>query len=137
MEFNDYGIINSAFNSFFDNRGNNKLAGEKIKVNTIVLDDFLKENYSDRRISIIKIDAESSEFQVLTGMQNTIHKYHPVIILEVGDFSISGAKNSRELIELVESYGYQSFELDKTSFQIIPYIKKNIERHNNILFIPY
>ncbi len=136
MEFNDYGIINSSFNSFFANRGEKKLEGKKINVRAVVVDDFLEENFPDFRIGLIKIDAESSEFQVLTGLKNTIHKYHPVIILEVGDYSISGTKNSRELIELVESYGYQSFELDKTSFQIIPYIKKNIERYNNILFIP-
>ena len=136
MEFNDYGLINSSFNSFFANRGEKNLEGKKIKVKAVIVDDFLEENLPDCRISLIKIDAESSEFQVLTGLQNTIHKHRPVIILEVGDFSISGSKNSRELIELVESYGYQSFELDKTSFQIIPYVKKNIERYNNILFIP-
>ena len=136
MEFNDYGIINSSFNSFFVNRGENKLLGEKIKVNTIVLDDFLVDNYPDRKIDMIKIDAESSEFQVLTGLKNTINKYHPKIILEVGDFSINGTKNSRELIEIVESYGYNSFELDKTTFQLVPYITKNNEIYKNILYIP-
>jgi len=136
IEFNDYGIINSAYNSFFANRGESKLKAKKIKVNTVVIDDFLNEYYIDRIIGTIKIDAESSEFQVLTGLKNTIDKYHPKIILEVGDFSINGTKNSRDLIELVEGYGYQSFELDKTTFQIVPYIKKNNESYKNLLFVP-
>lgn len=137
MEFNDYGIIHSSFNSFFANRGEKNLECRKVKVRAVIVDDFLEENLPGGRINLVKIDAESSEFQVLTGLQNTIQKYHPVIILEVGDFSIRGSKNSRELIELIESYGYHSFELDKTSFQIVPYIKKNIEGYNNILFISH
>ncbi|GJQ43215.1 MAG: hypothetical protein JETCAE03_27130 [Ignavibacteriaceae bacterium] len=136
MEFNDYGIINSSFNSFFANRGEKNLKGKKIKVKAVIADDFLKENFPDCRISLIKIDAESSEFQVLTGLKNTINKYHPKIILEVGDYPINGTKNSRDLIELVEGYGYHSFELDKTTFEIVPYITKNNESYKNILFIP-
>lgn len=136
MEFNDYGIINSSFNSFFANRGEKNLKGKKIKVKAVIADDFLKENFPDCRIRLIKIDAESSEFQVLTGLKNTINKYHPKIILEVGDYPINGTKNSRDLIELVEGYGYHSFELDKTTFEIVPYITKNNESYKNILFIP-
>ena len=136
MEFNDYGIINSSFNSFFVNRGENKLLGEKIKVNTIVLDDFLVDNYSDRKIDMIKIDAESSEYQIISGLNNTIRKYHPKIILEIGDYSIDGVKNSKDLIALIESFGYKGFELNKINYKIIPYTIKNNERYNNILFIP-
>jgi len=136
MEFNDYGIINSAFNSFFANRGDNKLAGERIKVNTIVLDDFLSENYSDRKISMIKLDAESSEFQIITGLKNTINTHHPKIILEIGDHSISGIKSSHELVELIESFGYEGFELNKSNFQIVPFTIGKKESYRNILFIP-
>ncbi|QKJ97585.1 MAG: FkbM family methyltransferase [Ignavibacteriota bacterium] len=136
MEFNDFGIINSAFNSFFENRGDKYFEGKKIIVNAVIVDDFIKENFSKSKISAIKIDAESAEFQVLSGLINVINKDHPIIILEVGDYSISGTKKSKELIELVESFDYQSFELDKKSFNIMPYIKKNIERYSNILFIP-
>lgn len=136
LEFNDFGIMNSAFNSFFENRGGAKLFGKKLKVNTIILDEFLESNYMDRKISLIKIDAESSEFQVLSGLANTIKKYHPKIILEVGDYSINEVKNSSFLIKLIESFGYHSFELNKTTFQIVPYVIKNNESYKNILLIP-
>lgn len=136
MEFNDYGIINSAFNSFFANRGNDRLAGKKIKVNTIVLDDFLSENYSDREINMIKIDAESSEFQIITGLKNTISKHHPKIIVEIGDYSVSSIRSSYELVELIESLGYEGFELNKINFEIIPCKIGKRETYRNILFIP-
>lgn len=136
MEFNDYGIIFSAFNSFFVNRGDKKLGGEKIKVNTIVLDDFLSENYSDIKISMIKIDAESSEFQIITGLKNIINMHHPKIILEIGDNSIIGIKRSQDLFELIESFGYEGFELNKSNFQIVPCTIRKKESYRNILFIP-
>ena len=137
LEFNDFGIINSAFNSFFTSRGGNKYKGDKIKVNTIVLDDFLNENYFNRKISMIKIDAESSEYKILSGLKNTLIAHQPLLILEVGDYSISGVKSSRELIQIIQGYGYKSYELDKDNYQIQPYQIKNNESYKNILFLPY
>ena len=42
--------------------------------------DSLKIN---SRIDLIKIDVEGSEMNVLTGMKETIKKYHPIILLEL------------------------------------------------------
>jgi len=54
---------------------------EKSIKNTTTLDSYLTWNHPP--ISLIKIDVEGHEFQVLKGSQETIDKYKPIIYIEV------------------------------------------------------
>ena len=51
-----------------------------------------------RRVDLVKIDAESSELDVLFGAERLIQKFAPLLIVEVGDFDLPGVDpNSIEL----------------------------------------
>jgi hypothetical protein len=86
-----------------------------IEVDTMVLDDL----YSDvSGISLIKIDAEGNELDILNGGTKIINQYKPVIYCEDNEYCVtpdqnnpSGRKsNSAELREFIGSLGYQIFK---------------------------
>lgn len=134
LRFSDYGVVNSAFNTFFVNRGNNSLTENDITVKTIKLDDFFNEFYSDLKIDLLKIDAESSEFKILMGLKETLLKYRPKIILEVGDYSIEGIKKTKDLVAFLENQNYKPYELDLMTYKVIQYQVKENEEYKNIIF---
>jgi len=53
--------------------------------------------FIEKRISLIKIDAEGHEILIFEGMRNLIRKYHPFLIIET---------NSEKLINELASLGY-------------------------------
>lgn len=58
---------------------------KKTITSTITLDKYLTELNIKSSISLIKIDVEGHEFEVLEGSKNTINKYKPIIYIEVWD----------------------------------------------------
>jgi FkbM family methyltransferase len=58
------------------------------EVELVTIDDFVRERGLDR-VSLIKIDVEGSEDDVLAGARETLEKFHPLIFIEIygGDSS--------------------------------------------------
>ena len=69
--------------------------------------DFLKG-----KLSILKIDVEGYEFEVIKGALKTISIFHPIIIYEVNN-DLRGKKNFYEINNLLKNYGYNLFFVDK------------------------
>ena len=83
---------------------------QKISVKTIRLDDYVLSN--KLRPSLIKIDAESSEYRVLKGMDYILNEIRPILCVELGDLNVDDVKSSREIINfLIERYGYKPYEI--------------------------
>ena len=57
----------------------------------IKLDDVNDLNLED--LSLVKIDVEGHELEVIAGMINIIKKYLPVIIVETGENNLENIKN--------------------------------------------
>ncbi len=131
---NDYGLEFSAFNSFYGARTNHKHAqngASKIPIEAISLDEY----FQNKKIipDFVKIDAESSEYEVLQGMEKTILNFRPMISLEVGDCQVTGAMASRDLVRHLLDKGYEAYEYrDK---KIMPHKVKSQYAYANILFI--
>lgn len=88
----------------------------KHTIKTITLDSFLQnKNYI---ISLIKIDVEGHEFQVLEGAKNTINKYKPIIYIEVwkhtGDID--------KLINWCLNNNYNHLSISPNDFKLEPII---------------
>ena len=135
MVFKDFGLGWSAFNSFFEPRIE-KATLEKLKhVKHTLVTTTIDKYVIDKKIrpDFIKLDAESAEYEILLGMENTIKKYHPIISVEVGDENISGAKPSKEVIEHIISKGYIPYEFKKGI--IVKHSLKNSYQYDNILFL--
>ena len=70
------------------------------------LDRFVRENGLDR-VDLVKIDTETTEPQVLRGMNETIRRHKPFIVCEV----LKGRGSEQPVEELVRSFGYRSYLL--------------------------
>ena len=75
------------------------MKGESVKVKCERLDDIY-----DGKPSIIKIDVEEHELQVLEGAKETIKKHMPTILVEIHDFETS------PVAKFLESLGYETPE---------------------------
>jgi FkbM family methyltransferase len=132
---NDYGTKYSAFNSIYKPRlpSDINLKAQKYRAKSTSIDDYVK---SEGIIpNFIKIDAESSEYEILLGMERTINNFYPIISIEVGDLGVKDAPKSKDLINFLVRKGYQPYEFIKGS--ILPHIPKNSHyNYANILFIP-
>lgn len=105
-EIIDYGLKYSGWNTLslteskaphiFENCELNQVEVDVVKLDDYLLVDKVNPNF-------IKIDVESLEFDVISGLQDTIKMYGPKIIMETGSTSSLKAAN------LLLSYGYGAF----------------------------
>ncbi|HRO07526.1 MAG: FkbM family methyltransferase [Bacteroidia bacterium] len=119
MEFNDFGIQQMCLNSFKEARLDHKISGEKINIKVETLDSIVHELKIEP--SIIKIDAESAELDIIKGGLKTLSSYNVRIFIEVGDFEHTGSNNSIKIIEALEALQYRVYELMDNKF--IPHQK--------------
>jgi FkbM family methyltransferase len=134
---NDYGDKYAAYNSIYDARLpediSAKLTPAQYEIETISVDEYVGAH--NIIPDFIKIDAESSEYEILLGMECTIHDFHPLITLEVGDDGVNNAPLSLSLVEFLVNRGYKAFEF--RAGNIVPHlIKDGKYRFGNILFLP-
>lgn len=94
--------------------------------------DELLENV--KRVSLIKVDTEGHEYEALLGLEKTIMKHRPIIILEyspslykkIGDINHSGKK----LLSFLEKHGYEVRGIDE-SFGIV---SSNLQQIDDLNF---
>jgi FkbM family methyltransferase len=111
LDFHDYGIQYSAYNTAVSDRLNpeekKEVTESLIKVGTVTLDTFCAER--SIRPDLIKIDAESAEMQVLQGMVNLMNTVRPVVTIEVGDMDSTlkeGVPRCRDILEYALGFDY-------------------------------
>jgi FkbM family methyltransferase len=136
IDFFDFGVVQSAFNSAFGVR----LEGEhqtrvmdqsiSIKVEARRLDSLMANE--DIRVDCVKIDAESSEMAVLRGVEATIQRDRPMIIIELGDYQIQASSASADIVNWLMERGYMPYEF-RNSIQ--PHELKNEYDYCNLLFL--
>ena len=136
--FYDYGIFNCGYNSSNGARkkGSPIDVKEEFKVKIRKVDNVLKEK-NVKKVDFIKIDAESSESDVLKGVQGTLTRDKPFVLLEVGDYEISGVTKSRDIIINLQDMDYTPYEV--CNGKIVPHsIKDQYEpdKPGNLLFVP-
>ena len=134
----DYGVKYSAYNSLYAARLPkdilSKLNPEKYEIEAISIDEYVKN--SSIKPDFVKIDAESSEYEILLGMEETIYKFHPIVSLEVGDFEVNKPHESKHLINFLTKKGYEPHEFMDS--KILPHpLKDGKYQAGNILFLPH
>jgi len=76
------------------------------KVQTVILDEFLKGQHID----YFRMDIEGYEFEVLKGMSNILSREHPPsgCFIEVHSGALNNLGSStREFVQYLEKYGYK------------------------------
>lgn len=77
------------------------------KVAITTLDAFVGEN-DISTVSLIKIDVEGYEFEVLKGADQLIRRHHPVFFIELDDDNLKDQGSSAfELVQFLRSHGYR------------------------------
>jgi FkbM family methyltransferase len=136
LAFNDYGLEFSAWNSVYDARLDRTMwrkHGQKShQVQAVSLDEYVRS--TGVVPSFVKIDAESAEYEILTGMGKTLTELRPAVSLEVGDENAQGAVNSRDLIQYLLDKGYQALEY--RGGKLSTHCLQSQYKYGNILFLP-
>ncbi len=139
LDFQDFGIQFSAFNTAVSDRlspeQKKQAPVRHIKVEAVGLDWFCKEH--DIRPDVIKIDAESSEMQVLQGMVGLLDAVRPVVTLEVGDMESAikdGVPCSSELIEFMKTFDYVPLNCVGGRYQL--HMIQEQYAYDNIIMVP-
>ena len=136
LNFTDYGVQWSAFNSLYSAKLDNSIvetmSPTDYEVEAISIDKYVEE--SGERPDFIKIDAENAEYDILTGMTNTLRDIRPIITLEVGDVNEGDFKNSSACVHFLTDHSYKVLELRDGLLSDHKIDKKY--SHTNLLFIP-
>jgi FkbM family methyltransferase len=91
-------------------QGNQRLT-RSLTVQTVALDDFVKERGIDR-IDFMKVDIQGAEILLVEGGRRTLTELAPELILEVSPDDMLGiGKTSRDLLAALEARGYLIHEL--------------------------
>ena len=135
LEFKDFGTVFSSLNTAFGLRTDVIKSIESVRevlIDARTLDHILEES-NIKRVDVIKIDAESSEFYVLQGMQDTLKRYHPTLIVELGDEGVAGAeKSTQDVIDFLRGFGYSANEL--IGNELIPVPDREKYTYCNLVF---
>jgi len=133
---NDLGSEYAAYNSVHAPRLEGPEASapaRQLTVQALTLDDFCQER--GLRPDFIKIDAESTELNVLQGAVGVLAEAQPIISVEVGDCGVTGAASSREVLEFAIGLEYRAYEY-KAFGQFVPHEPKQWYSYDNLLLLP-
>jgi hypothetical protein len=89
--------------------GSRQDPGQKEDIDFLTLDDYIKMNNIDK-VDFIKLDVDGYEYKVIRGGVDTIRKFRPVMIIELGKYTLkSFGDNLESLIDLLASLGYSFY----------------------------
>ena len=106
------------------------------KVNTISLDEYVKENKLNK-LKLIKIDVEGYEPNVIRGMINTLRNLKPYLFIEFSSDNLARNNSTcEELYNLIKALNYNLYFIGKNSLELIE--GKNIKnfKYFNAFCIP-
>jgi FkbM family methyltransferase len=90
------------------------------KVRTRPLDDIVQES-GVTRVDAIKIDVEGAEYLVLKGAQQTLDRFHPVVLVELVEHQLQAmGTSSAQVRELLRAHGYREGRHDEFNVEFLP-----------------
>jgi len=96
--------INHSGSNCIQNHGN-------ISVPLSCIDEYIESNQISA-CDFIKIDTEGYELEVLKGAENTLKKFHPILVIELDENNLEKYHtSSNELITYLLSFGYKLSDL--------------------------
>ena len=133
---NDYILFNESKNDWESSHIHNKFHSYSVsKVHTIKIDTLIKSiNFNDF-LTIIKLDVEGNEMNVLKGATNFIEKTSPFIIIEISKYIFENKNNIEYLKNFLLNYEYSMYNLSKKKESIddiMSKLSKLKEKHKTI-----
>ena len=108
----------------------------EISVETTRLDDYVSQ-FPLKRVDLVKLDVEGGEREVLEGASLVLTKFRPIFICEVLDATTQAwGYNAREIILMLQSFGFNWFEI-RSDGSIVPHqIKDHYPEIRNYVAVP-
>jgi hypothetical protein len=105
---------------------------KRVRVSMISIDQYV----ADESLSpdFVKIDAESADYEILMGMEETLRRFRPVVSVEVGDMDIDGVRPSKDIVRFLVEKGYQPYEHSGGS--IVKHEPIDRYEYRDLLFLP-
>lgn len=97
------------------------------------LDDMVREE-GLQRVDVIKMDIEGAEFLALQGSASTLAQFHPLLLLELSDRTLSQQEcNSQQVWQFLTQNGYRIYAFDSnTGLPILAQFKDYFDSENII-----
>src|SRR5262249_41491326 len=90
------------------------------KVRARPLDDIIRES-GVTRVDAIKIDVEGAEYLVLKGAQQTLDRFHPMLLVEVVERQLKAmGTSSAQVKEFLRAHGYREGRHDDLNVEFLP-----------------
>jgi FkbM family methyltransferase len=131
LTFRDYGVKWMAFNSFREAKTETGSPAPKILETPTATLDAIRASLA-RPFSLVKIDAESAEEEILAGAGRVLEIDRPLVSLEVGD--CPNEASSRRAVDRLLSSDYRPWEFADGRFQ--PHQLKQAYAYDNLVFAP-
>ena len=97
----------------------NLKALSSVKVDLIDFPTMVEETNLDvKNVSIVKIDTEGSEVQILKSMNDFIHEFHPKILVEVLAENNNAAARVSEFNTIIQKLPYTLYRIKKKGFHL-------------------
>lgn len=130
FHYSDYGFCNGGFATRTETGIG--VTGHKVPIDVygVNLEKFLQENHIEtNKISLIKIDAEGHDKDILKTLTNIINKHKPTLITEI----YNGLKPNEieDLLNTIHSLGYKAYD-EETNKCDIDNLGKEIKTINDI-----
>jgi FkbM family methyltransferase len=95
-------------------------ASHVYKVRARPLDDIIRES-GVTRVDAIKIDVEGAEYLVLKGAQQTLDRYHPMLLVEIVERQLQAmGTSSAQVKEFLRAHGYREGRHDDLNVEFLP-----------------
>lgn len=126
----------------FGNRGTSSLHKnddilnpQEIEIPLRTVDDLYAECL--KPISVIKIDVQGHEIEVLEGAIKTIQKFNPIIIFEHEDrYQRQPTKRKDSLQNFFKKANYKVFEIDRYDHRVLRFVYWNEDINANLIALP-
>ena len=109
---------------------------KKIEIETVTIDKILMGENFDKKLLILKIDVEGTDFNVLEGAKNTIKINKPIIIIEFSKYIFKNKKfNYQYLNNFLKTNNYQIFgkKGEKYSIREILSLLANLDKAHDTI----
>lgn len=127
----DFGPRWMAFNSLAESKIEGAaVEAREIQVQTTTLDEFRRT--LGKPVSLLKIDAESAEREILSGGKAMLESDRPIISMEVGDCGDSSG--STDLVSALMDLGFEPWEF--RSGQFTRHHVRRVYGYDNLVFAP-
>ena len=100
--------------------GEHAVKGRRVKVPAEPLDDIVAQVGIGRPISLIKIDVEGSEVDVIRGARRLLERHRPALLVETSGTLSDESSNLGRLHRLLDDLGYHPYRIYESALKPLP-----------------